>query len=44
MNISKEKITTKQIQEAIEHGFNVLVIINGEYYEYDTTQKEEEIK
>ncbi len=43
MNIFKEKITAKQMQEAIGHGFKVLVIINGEYYEYEPetiTEKE----
>lgn len=29
------KITTKQINNAIENGYQVEVIINGEYYELD---------
>lgn len=27
-------ISIEQMNEAIKHGYNVLVIINGEYYEY----------
>lgn len=29
------EITIDQIKEAIEHGFSVTVIINGEYYTFN---------
>ena len=28
------EITAEQMKEAIENGYSVTVIINGEYYEY----------
>lgn len=30
------KITPKQMKEASEGGYNVIVIINGEYYDFDS--------
>ena len=36
------KITEKQMKEAIKGGLNVIVIINGEYYDYKPEQETEE--
>lgn len=33
-------ITLEQIQEAIEHGYPVTVVINGQYYEFTGEEKE----
>ncbi len=35
------QITEKQMKEAIKGGLNVIVIINGEYYDYKPEEKEE---
>ena len=35
------QITEKQMKEAIKGGLNVIVIINGEYYDYKPKEKEE---
>ena len=35
------QITEKQMKEAIKGGLYVMVVINGEYYEYKPEEKEE---
>lgn len=32
------KITLEQIKEALEHGYSVEIVINGEYYDIDETE------
>lgn len=34
MEVDKMEITTKQMNEAVQAGLTVFIIINGEYYEY----------
>lgn len=36
------QITEKQMKEAIKGGLNVIVIINGEYYDYKPDEEENE--
>ena len=36
------QITEKQMKEAIKGGLNVIVIINGEYYDYKPEEEENE--
>lgn len=31
------KITPKHMKEASENGYNVIVIVNGEYYDFDSS-------
>ena len=35
-------ITAEQLTEAVKHGFDVTIIINGEYYDFRTTKGESE--
>lgn len=34
-------ITAKQMNEALKYGESVIVIINGEYYDYKNEEEEE---
>lgn len=36
------QITEKQMKEAVKGGLNVIVIINGEYYDYKPDEVENE--
>ena len=38
----KMEITIEQIKEAIKYGYNVTVIINGEYYDFKPDETKEE--
>jgi hypothetical protein len=34
------EITIEQIRESVKYGYNVTIIINGEYYEFKEEEKE----